>query len=135
MDYILLRTASSFEYYLTTNFLSSASSNGYCMPLKCVLYLTEYIFSSVSSIGCYISLKWVSSIWLQISEALHPPLDTTVQPRYHDSQGTDETISSFPGIDTSIRTFNCTVLAAMAVGDIRWYLSNSMKSNFRSEIA
>ena len=43
----------------------------------------------------------------------------TVEPCYHDSQGTEGNRSSFPGIDTSILTFNSTILAVMGVGDIR----------------
>ena len=44
---------------------------------------------------------------------------STVEPRYHDAQGTEGNSSSFPGINTSIRTFNCTILAVIGMGDIR----------------
>ena len=42
----------------------------------------------------------------------------SVEPHYHDSQGTEGHLSLFLGMDTSIQSFNYTVLALMDVGDI-----------------
>ena len=44
---------------------------------------------------------------------------STIQPHYNDSKGTEGRPSTFLNIDTSFRTFNCTLLTTMDVGDLR----------------